>query len=279
MKSLGFKFHANLSGAGMVARLVVKAIEGAEKFVKIGFQLDYSFDDVNWVINNPSIRKNPSYDCHECCKKIVSGNWVQAKKITYTMTFFLQVNNPELPKTQMMPGGKKLHEKLYLNDEFSDVKIFCQDKIFNCHKLILACQSEVFKRMLMDSNMAESISGEVKVTDTSEITMESLLYYIYHDELDDEKINEELLIAAEKYEVLGLVWICLNHLKKNLNVHNAVNILIASYLVDHKELFNLATQFIVKHKGELVENGTWEEMKEKNPKLALKMLDAAMFKL
>ena len=179
----------------------------------------------------------------------------------------------------MMPGGKKLNEKLYLNDEISDVKIFCQDKIFNCHKLILACQSEVFKRMLMDSNMVESTSGEVKVTDTSEITMESLLYYIYHDELDDEKINEELLMAAEKYEVLGLVWICLNHLKENLTVHNAVNVLISSYLVDHKELMDLATQFIVKHKDELVENGAWKEMKEKNPKLALKMMDKALFNL
>merc|ERR1712018_761343 len=174
---------------------------------------------------------------------------------------------------QMMPGGKKLHEKLYLNDEFSDVKIFCQDKIFNCHKLILACQSEVFKRMLgwsiINNNMVESNTGEVKVTDTSEITMESLLYYIYHDELDDEKINEELLIAAEKYEVMGLVWICLNHLKENLNVHNAVNVMISSYLVEYKELFDLATKFIFKHKGEIVENDAWKEMQEKNPTLAL----------
>ena len=127
--------------------------------------------------------------------------------------------------------------------------------------------------------MVESISGEIKVTDTSEITMESLLYYIYHDELDDKKINEELLIAAEKYEVLGLVWICLNHLKENLNVHNAVNILISSYLVDHKELFNLATKFIVMHKGEIVKNDAWKEMQEKNPALALKMMNEAMFKL
>ena len=81
----------------------------------------------------------------------------------HTSLFFLQEKSPELLKTQMMPGGKKLHEKLYLNDEISDVKIFCQDKIFNCHKLILACQSKVFKTMLLDSNMAESISGEVKV--------------------------------------------------------------------------------------------------------------------
>ena len=127
--------------------------------------------------------------------------------------------------------------------------------------------------------MAESISGEVEVTDTSEITMESLLYYIYHDELDDKKINEELLIAAEKYEVLGLVWICLNHLKENLNVNNAVNIFISSYLVDHKELFNLSTKFIVMHKGEVVEVDAWKEMEEKNPKLAFKLMKEAMFKL
>ena len=193
------------------------------------------------------------------------------------MKFFLQVKNTELPKVQMLPGGRKLLEKLYLNDELSDVKIFCQDKIFNCHKNILACQSEVFKRMLIDSNMAESISGEVKVTDTSEVTMESLLYYIYHDELDNEKINEELLIAAEKYEVLGLVWICLNYLKENLNVHNAVRVLISSYLIEYKELFDLAAEFIFKHKGEIVENDAWKKMQEKNPTLALKMMNKVMF--
>ena len=133
--------------------------------------------------------------------------------------------------------------------------------------------------MLMDNNMIESTSGKIYVTYTSVYTMESLLFYIYHDELDDKKINEELLITATKYEVLGLVWICLNHLKENLNVHNAVNILIASYLVDHKELFNLATKFIVMHKGELVKTGAWKEMEEKNPKLAYKMMKEALFNL
>merc|ERR1712083_1252902 len=115
---------------------------------------------------------------------------------------------------------------------------------------------------MLNSNMSESTSGKIKVTDTSKITMESLLYYIYHDELDDEKINEELLIAAEKYEVLGLVWICLNYLKENLNVNNAVKVMISSYLVEYKELFDLATQFILKHKGEFVENDAWKEMQE-----------------
>ena len=54
-------------------------------------------------------------------------------------------------------------------------------------------------------------------------------------------------------------------------------------MVDYKELFNRATQFIVKHivehKREIVENDAWKEMEEKNPKLALKMMKEAMFKL
>ena len=44
-------------------------------------------------------------------------------------------------------------------------------------------------------------------------------------------------------------------------------------------MFNLATQFIVRHKGKIVKSEAWKEMEEKNPKLALKMMKEAMFKL
>ena len=63
--------------------------------------------------------------------------------------------------------GQKLLEKLYLNDDgLSDVTIYCEDKIFKCHKLILSGQSKVFKNMLFDSNMVEATSGEIKIVDT-----------------------------------------------------------------------------------------------------------------
>ena len=64
-----------------------------------------------------------------------------------------------------------------------------------------------------------------------------------------------------------------------MNVDNCVKILVSSYLVEYKELFDLATQFILKHKGEFVENDAWKEMQEKNPTLALKMAKDALFKL
>jgi hypothetical protein len=79
--------------------------------------------------------------------------------------------------------GKRLSEKMYLNDEFSNVKILCDDKTFPCHKVILSNQSEVFKSMLSDGcgSMIEASTGEIKIKDISADTMESLLYFLYFD--------------------------------------------------------------------------------------------------
>ena len=74
--------------------------------------------------------------------------------------------------------GKRVSEKLFLQDEFSDVKILCEDKIFPCHKVILCTQSEVFKTMLSNNtNMVEASSGEIKIADISANVIESLLYF------------------------------------------------------------------------------------------------------
>ena len=56
------------------------------------------------------------------------------------------------------PWAKDCLEKLFLMDEFSDVKLLCEDKIFPCHRNILGSQSEVFKTMLSNTNMFEASS-------------------------------------------------------------------------------------------------------------------------
>ena len=51
-------------------------------------------------------------------------------------------------KTDVSKKHLKLHKTLeeqFLNDEFSDVKIICDGKIFDCHKFIVLSQSDFFK--------------------------------------------------------------------------------------------------------------------------------------
>ena len=129
--------------------------------------------------------------------------------------------------------GKRVSEKLFLQDELSDVKILCEDKIFPCHKVILCSQSEVFKSMLSNTNMVEASSGEIKIAEYSANVMESLLYFLYFDEenlmANKNKITVDLLLAADYYNIPDLVAICVNHLKSNLSEGNVVEILTKSY--------------------------------------------------
>ena len=58
-----------------------------------------------------------------------------------------------------------LGSKLFLAKEFMDLKIICKGKVFECHKNVLSCQSDVFKTMLLNMKTDEAKSGEVKIKD------------------------------------------------------------------------------------------------------------------
>ena len=107
-----------------------------------------------------------------------------SQPITWSITFDL---NLEKSNEEPLAAENKLANKLFLKSELSDVKIFCEDKIFDCHKNILCCQSEVFKGMLMNEKMVEAITGEIRIKDISAKTMKDLLYFIYYDDMDNAK--------------------------------------------------------------------------------------------
>ena len=193
------------------------------------------------------------------------------------MTF--ELNLKKKPTQAQFPPFK-FPAKLFMNDEFSDVKICCEDKIYGCHKLVLISQSEVFKRML-SSKMKEATSGEIKITDISAKTMKDLLFFMYHGNLNDITITGDLLFAAEKYEILDLVNVCIKYLTDNLTEENAANAMIKSYMFDQKVLFRRACKFIFENqlKDKIVKTDDWKAMKEKDPALALEIMEEAMFQL
>ena len=90
---------------------------------------------------------------------------------------------------------------------FSDVQIKCENQKFNCHRLLLAAKSPVFKAMLQN-NMAEARSGLIEVNDMKPSVLKALLEYIYMNTIkadmytqDDPTFEVELLAAAEMYKL------------------------------------------------------------------------------
>ena len=121
--------------------------------------------------------------------KVVGYYWsnvIPATTITYIMKFDFELQNQNIKPSSL---SKRFSEKLYLNEELSDVKIICEDKVFDCHKLILS-QSDVFKSMLIESKMLEQSSREVKITDFPATAIESLIYYFYHDDFPETKVGD-----------------------------------------------------------------------------------------
>ena len=93
------------------------------------------------------------------------------------------------------------------SDELSDVTIFVEEKKLRCHKAIVRSRMKVFRRMFT-SNMSEKQSNVVNIFDVDAENVSNLLFFMYTDRVDANKITIELLAAANKYEVPRLKEIC-----------------------------------------------------------------------
>jgi hypothetical protein len=54
-------------------------------------------------------------------------------------------------------------ENLLNDSNFSDFKIICGDQTFDCHKCILANQSDVLKTMLLSKDWSENMEDTLKI--------------------------------------------------------------------------------------------------------------------
>ena len=103
-------------------------------------------------------------------------------------------------------------------------------------------------------------------------TIETFLYYLYHEEVKERSINTNLLFVADKYNIAGLVEVCNEYLKSNLSVDNCLDVLLSAHLINQKELFRAVSDFVNQNKGKLVRTNAWKEMVETNPKLTTNIL-------
>ena len=123
---------------------------------------------------------------------------------------------------------------LFVSGALSDVIVSCNSKEFNCHKVVLAARSSVFRAMF-EHNMEEKKNSAVKVEDVEGDAMEKLLHFIYTSKLDFlDSISFELaarvLAAADKYELPRLKVACEECLSTRLTVENACEVLVLADL-------------------------------------------------
>ena len=165
--------------------------------------------------------------------------------------------------------------KLFGDKEFSDLKLVCKEKILDCHEAVLSCQSEVFKNMIKNKSLIEKPGEvmEIEEIDMNSDSMEQLVFYLYHAKVKDARmINTDLLMAADKCMVNGLLDLCVKYLVSNLSLENVLDVLLQSELTNQTFLFDSGSRFIRKNSGKLKKSSAYNEMFGKDPKFIARVL-------
>ena len=67
-------------------------------------------------------------------------------------------------------------------------------------------------------------------------TVANMVYFMYHDNvMNEENMDPDLLILADKYNVRGLMNYCVKYFEENLSLENALDVLVSAELTGHSD--------------------------------------------
>ncbi|XP_076897362.1 BTB/POZ domain-containing protein At4g08455-like [Bidens hawaiensis] len=146
------------------------------------------------------------------------------------------------------------------------------------NKAVLASRSPVFRAML-ETEMEESLSGTIKLSDVSYDALRAFVNYLYTAEayLDDDMACN-LLILADKYEVKHLKTYCEKFLISKLIWETS----LISYSFAHQHnasnLLDAALSLILDNMDKLSKREEYLELVEKDPRLIVEIYEAYLSK-
>lgn len=149
--------------------------------------------------------------------------------------------------TQFKVPDCKLSEdlsSLYESQKFSDVILSVDGRDFHAHKAILAARSPVFAAMFAHE-MEEKKQNRVEIKDMDHEVLNEILRFIYSEKAPQlEKMADDLLAAADRYDLERLKVMCEEALCSNLAVDTAAEVLILADMHSAQQLKAHAIEFI-----------------------------------
>jgi len=156
---------------------------------------------------------------------------------------------------------------LFESGKFSDVILSCNGSEFNAHKSILASRSPVFGAMF-EHEMEERKQNRVEIIDMDKDVLSEMLKFIYTGRSANlDKMADDLLAAADKYDLERLKMMCEESLSANLSNDTAADILILADMHSAQQLKNHAIEFINSHATDVMETAGWKQMITRQPHL------------
>ena len=157
--------------------------------------------------------------------------------------------------------------QLFENQEFSDVILSVDGYGFKVHKNILAARSPVFAAMFKH-DMKERNTGIVKIDDVSQDVMEEVLRFVYTGKvLNIDKMADDLLTAADKYQLDRLKAMCEKSLRKNLSIQNASDMLVFADFHKADQLKSQTIDFMNANVKSVIKTAKFKTLMDTHPRL------------
>ncbi|KAL3942969.1 MAG: hypothetical protein SGBAC_002920 [Bacillariaceae sp.] len=159
--------------------------------------------------------------------------------------------------------------KLVNQPETSDTTFIVEGQEVYAHRAILAVRSEYFRALLFNGLLRESVTADsetepISIQDVSHSVFLKVLEYLYTDTIQEVtlELGMHLLIASEQFMLDRLKALCEDLIRREINVHNAINILVVSHQHNALGLKEIALSFIL------------ENLQERNVQIGLNDLKA-----
>ena len=241
---------------------------------------EFQFDESGRFHCQPSTKNKQRLCVFPFIKRVhnlTQADFERNAKVKVELFLSIDYTKPKLTDTTE-PTLEETMQKLYLNDELSDLKIVCDGQEFPCHKLILSARSDVFRTMFASPlKMNEKEESVLEIPDVSAETMKTFLQFIYKDDIEGEDIDQDLLIAADKYNIKRLVNICVKYFESIIDANNVMAIAFVAYLINNDYLLEKASKFIFQNHGKIKKPEEWDHIKRSHPHIATKVMDLVIF--
>ncbi|XP_044596536.1 BTB/POZ and MATH domain-containing protein 3-like [Cotesia glomerata] len=140
----------------------------------------------------------------------------------------------------------------FLSPELSDISIKVGEEEYPAHKLVLACHSMVFKKML-DTEMKEKQENCIDLSEFDAKTIKEVIRFLYGREIETNDLDLLLKLSsfAHMYQINRLKDYCESKLLTSFQVDNIVKILVTIDNYDMDKVKNQAMKFLKKNKSDV----------------------------
>jgi speckle-type POZ protein len=142
-----------------------------------------------------------------------------------------------------------------------------------CHTFPLAARSPVLQKMLTE-DMLETSGARIEIPNITAATGREMLFYCYTGHVRPTAVVQELLGAADKYEMEELKEYCLQVLGSSVSKSNWTELLLLSELYLSSSPKKQVLEFVGVNKHSLVKDTKWADVLKGHPALLLEIMAA-----